>query len=369
MANRRPVVVFLILVLILLTLGVMMVYSSSYPFAIKYAERYNNDPNYFGKRQFIFVIIGLIGMLIAYKLPINFFRYASPAILLISMFMCALTFTLFKDQAVNDVYRWLRIGPVSFQPSDFLKLGVGLFFPAVLSRKRITGQTRAIILFIIALTAGVVYLQKDLGTVVVILGVIFILYFITHMTMAEFLLYATGGVLFLVYAISGTQYRRNRWNAFRDPFSDRLDTGWHAIQSMYAVANGGFGGVGIGNSIQKHGYVYAAYSDYIFSIISEELGMFGGMLVIFAILGIVLIPVFFSRKLEDKYERLVLIAFSLFVFIQSFIHIAVVLNAIPAKGITLPFISYGGSSIITYCGFAGVALNIMSKGKLKVQRK
>lgn len=368
MNTKRPGAMFLIVVIALLILGVTMVYSSSYPYAVKFSERFNNDPNYFGKRQLIFVIIGLVAMVVAYKIPIGFYKKTSWFAYGFSVVLCILAFTVFRSKSINEVNRWLVIGGFTVQPSDFLKLGVGLYLPVLLCRKKMPYR-RIIIAGFIAVSAYVVYKQQDLGTVIVIAGVIMALYFLTHMSLAEAMIYLVGGASFLYISIAGTEYRRNRWYAFLDPFSDKLDTGWHAIQSMYAVANGGFGGVGIGASIQKHGYVYAAYSDYIFSIISEELGMFGGLIVIAAILFVAIRPLLFAQKLEDKYSKYVLIAFSLFVLVQSLIHIAVVLNAIPSKGITLPFISYGGSSILTYCTFVGVAYNIMRKGKIKVQKK
>lgn len=368
MKTKRPGIMFLIVVFALLILGITMVYSSSYPYAVKFSERFNNDPNYFGKRQLIFVIIGLVMMIVAYKLPIKFYKNMSWLLFYVSVILCILAFTVFKSKSINEVNRWLVIGGFTVQPSDFLKLGVGLYLPVILCRKKLPYR-RLIVAGLLGLSAFVVYKQQDLGTVIVIAGVIMVLYFLTHMSLAEAMIYFVGGASFLYISIAGTEYRRNRWYAFLDPFSDKLDTGWHAIQSMYAVANGGFGGVGIGASIQKHGYVYAAYSDYIFSIISEELGMLGGLIVIGAILFVAIRPLFFSRQLEDNYSKYVLIAFSLFVLVQSLIHIAVVLNAIPSKGITLPFISYGGSSILTYCTFVGVAYNIMRNGKLKEQKE
>lgn len=368
MKSRRPGAMFLIVVVALLILGITMVYSSSYPIAVKFSERYNEDPNFFGKRQMLFVIIGLVAMFIAYRIPIKFYKNASWLAYLISVILCVMAFTVFKGKEINDVNRWIVIGGFTVQPSDFLKLGVGLYLPVILSRKKMPNRPW-IVLAIIAISSYVVYKQQDLGTVIVIAGVIITLYFLTHMSLAEAMMYFVGGVSFLYVAIAGTEYRKNRWYAFLDPFSDKLDSGWQTVQSIFAVANGGFGGVGIGGSIQKHGYIYAAYSDYIFSIISEELGMFGGLLVISALLYVAIRPLLFAPKLEDKYSKYVLISFSLFVLIQSLIHIAVVLNAIPAKGITLPFISYGGTSILTYCTFVGVAYNIMRKGKLKVQKQ
>ena len=367
MKNKRPGIIFLIVVFALLILGITMVYSSSYPYAIKFAERFKNDPNYFGKRQLIFCLIGIVAMFLAYITPIKVYKKMGWATYFGSVALCVLAFTLFKSKSINEVNRWISVGGFTIQPSDFLKLGVALYLPAILCRKKMPYRP-VIVAGLLGLSAFVVYKQQDLGTVIVIAGVIMILYFLTHMSFSEAILYFVGGSVFLYMSIAGTEYRKNRCYAFLDPFSDKLNTGWHAIQSMYAVANGGFGGVGIGASIQKHGYVYAAYSDYIFSILSEELGMFGGMMVIIAILFIAITPLRFVGKLDDEYSRLVLIAFSLFVIIQSFIHIAVVLNAIPAKGITLPFISYGGSSILTYCTFVGVAFNIMRKGKLKEQK-
>ncbi|MCI5675335.1 MAG: putative peptidoglycan glycosyltransferase FtsW [Ezakiella sp.] len=362
--RRASTIIYVIVVLLTLLFGITMVYSSSYPYAINEGEKFGNDPNYFLKRQIIFVTIGLVAMTIAFIIPANFYKKMPIVFLLGSLFICTLTFTSLGVN-VNGAQRWISLGGITIQPSDFLKLGVALYIPFLLANDKNKKMLPYIMPLAIGVCGAIVYLQQDLGTAILIVAVMAIMYFLTYMSMPEFFVYLAAASGFLYYAIAGTEYRRGRWQAFLNPFSDRLDTGWHAIQSIYAVANGGAIGVGLGNSIQKYGYIYAAYSDYIFSIISEELGMFGGILTIVALLFIGLVPVHYAKKLEDKYMRYFLMTFSLFIILQTLIHVGVVVNAIPAKGITLPLISYGGSSIITYCAFIGVALNFMVKGKYK----
>ena len=163
-----------------------------------------------------------------------------------------------------------------------------------------------------------------------------------------------------VFYIANKGFRSNRIKAFLDPFSDSLNVGWHTIQGMYAVANGGLWGVGIGNSIQKYFYVYAAYSDYAFAIVAEELGFVGAALILFCYFFISFKFIKYGRRMMDTFTSTFLIAVGTYIGFQSLVHMGVVVNAVPSTGITLPFISYGGTSILAYFTMVGLAFNILN---------
>lgn len=365
MKNRLSIWL-LLAIFTLVIIGVIMVYSASYPEAL---SNFGNGM-YYVNRHLVFLLLGFVGMIFAYKIPMSVWKRYSVFLFVISVILCGLTFTSLGVSHYG-ARRWIQFSPSmpQMQPSDFLKLGILIYFPAILNRVNRNDYSRFLLIAVIGLCAGIVYAQKDLGTTIVIAVVMFNMYFLSNMKLSELPLYIVLAGAFLYKAIFGYGYRAMRFKVFLDPYIDKFDKGWGIIQSSYAIANGGILGVGVGNSIQKFYYIFAAHSDYIFAIIAEELGLVGAMGIIFLITYISLTFANRAFKIINDYEKFVLLGVSFYIGLQSMIHIGVVVNAIPAKGITLPFISYGGSSIMAYMIMVGFALNIMRNGKIRSVKK
>lgn len=338
----------------LVLIGILMVYSSSYPIGIK--EK--NNGTYFFMRHLVFILIGTIAMFVAMVFPLKTLRKYSGFIWLMTVGLCIIPFF---SPPIENTYRWINVfNKFTLQPSDLLKVSAALHFPVILSRTRKSDVERLVFsLGFIGLNVGLVYLQRDLSTALVIAAALFVMYFVTTMKIGEAMVYAMA-VPVGVFYIANKGFRSNRIKAFLDPFSDSLNVGWHTIQGMYAVANGGLLGVGIGNSIQKYFYVYAAYSDYAFAIVVEELGFVRAALILLCYFFISFKFITYGLRMMDTFTSTFLIAVGTYIGFQSLVHMGVVVNAVPSTGITLPFISYGGTSILAYFTMVGLAFNILN---------
>lgn len=350
-------------VMVLIVIGILMVYSSSYPIGIKEM----GSGTYFFTRHLIFVFVGFISMIIAMRLPISFFKRYSFIFWIITLGLCVIPFFL---GPYKNTYRWIKFGAFSLQPSDFLKITSALYFPTILNNsKRTSFETFVIGTFYIGINAGLVFFQRDLSTAVVIAAVLFTMFFATVLKSGQALLYILGAPA-LLFAIASRGFRSERIEAFKNPFAVKLNEAWQVIQSMYAVASGGLWGVGIGNSIQKYFYLYASYSDYAFAIICEELGFVRAGLILLIYLFVSLKFILHSTRMIDTFSSTFLVAVGTYIGLQSLLHMGVVANAVPSTGITLPFISYGGTSILSYMSLVGIGFNILlhSPRKERVRR-
>ena len=262
--------------------------------------------------------------------------------------------------------RWLEIFGFRFMPSDLIKLGSIIFFAAFLSNKkdRISTLLYGTIpgLFIIGISCGLIYLQKDLGTTIVLAVTLMAMFFVAGLKLSHMFTLGAGAASLLYFAITsdseGNKYRMERWTAFLDPFADKLDTGWQAVQSLYAIGSGGLFGLGLGKSRQKFFYIPESYNDFIFSIIGEELGFLGAFVVIFLFLIVIWRGIVIALKIEDTFGCFLTTGITALIATQSLIHIAVTTSSIPTTGITLPFVSYGGTSLVIYMAAIGILLNI-----------
>ena len=192
------------------------------------------------------------------------------------------------------------------------------------------------------------------------------MFFIGGMRISHMFVMAGGAGAFLIYAIAGegNEYRMDRWTTFLDPFADKLGKGWQVVQSLYALGSGGLFGLGLGKSRQKFFYIPEAYNDFIFSIIGEELGLFGTLLVLFLFLVVIWRGIIIALKSEDVFGCYLAAGITALITVQVLINIAVVTSSIPTTGITLPFISFGGTSLLFYLSGIGILLNISRYAKL-----
>lgn len=348
-------------VLIIMSFGVLMIYSSSYIWA---EYRFNNEFHYV-IYQGAFVIIGVVLMIVLSKIPHEFYYKNANKMLLFAFVLLILVLIPGIGSVRNGSRSWFGIGGFGVQPSEFAKLSLIVFASKYLekSNKFLKDYKKGVIpiLLILLLTFGLIMLEPDFGTGMILVVSIIALLFVAGVNMKFFLYLGIIGAIGIVVLILIAPYRMDRITSFLDPWSDPLGTGFQIIQSLYAIGPGGLLGMGLFNSRQKHFYLPEPQTDFIFSIISEELGVLGVILVT-SLFGIIM---YRGIKIALKQERLFskYLAFGLTfqIIIQTLLNLMVVIGLIPVTGVTLPFLSYGGSSLLISCLSIGIILNISRK--------
>ncbi len=336
-----------------------MVYSSSYI----WAEYKFDDPFKFIKNQGLFLIIGIILMLIISKINYNIYQKNSKLILITCLILLILVLIPGIGTIRNGSRSWFGIGSLGIQPSEFAKLGMIIFTANYLSKKdKIKNFKQALpIILLTILIFGLIMLQPDFGTGSIILMSIIAMLFIAGLDIKYFIRMAILGLIAVVGLIVTAPYRLERILSYLNPWQDPLGSGFQIIQSLYAIGPGGLFGFGLGNSRQKHFYLPEPQTDFIFSIICEELGFLGALTVIVLFAIICIIGFNISRKQENKFAKLLSFGIIFQLTFQAILNLMVVVGLIPVTGVTLPFLSYGGSSLlITLCSM-GIVLNISRK--------
>jgi len=343
----------------LLVVGILMVYSSS--FVVAHNEFH--DDTYFLVRQLIWAGLGLAGMLAATLVDYRRLRRLS----LVAMLGCigALVLVLVPGFGIANygAARWLNLGPLpSVQPSEFAKLAVVLYMADWLSAKGrdVRALTHGALPFtiIVGLIAGLILAEPDLGTALVVIVTASAVYWVAGANVLHCLVGALLSIAGVYYAISNVSFRQDRLKAFLDPWEHWQDSGWHTVQTLIALGSGGIAGLGLGNSRQKFYYLPNAHTDAIFAIIGEELGLMGTLfvLMLFCVIGWRGLRIAFCAP--DTYGRLLATGATAMIVWQAMLNIAVVTNTVPYTGITLPFVSFGGSSLVASLAAAGLLLSV-----------
>lgn len=351
--------------LLLVFIGIIMVFSSSWPEGMQdFGSGY-----YFLRKQIISSSIGLIGLLICMNIDYRLWKKYSVLVYILALISGAMLFSPLGIE-LKGARRWLNLGFTTFMPSDAIKIGSIIFFASFLANKKddISTLRQGTIpaLVVIGISCGAIYMQRDLGTTVTLAGTMMAMFFISGMKISHLItLIATGSVgVYIIFMKamknpeSKNAYRIRRIISFKDPFADKLGDGWQAVQSLYALGSGGLFGLGLGKSRQKFFYIPEPYNDFIFAIIGEELGFLGTLSVILLFLLLIWRGVRIALTAKDSFGCYLATGITALVTIQSLIHIAVVTSSIPTTGITLPFISYGGTSLMIYMSAIGILLNI-----------
>lgn len=354
-ARSTPDFIIIVVTLVLLAVGVVMVYSSS---AVVAAQK--GDPFFFTKRQLIFAILGIFAMFVTMNIDYWIWKkWAKPG-LYFCFFLLVIVLLIGKE--VNGAKSWLGIGAFGIQPAEFTKLGMAIFLAKWLSdnQKMIVSFTKGLAptLGIVCLAFGLIMMQPDLGTGTVLLDTSVLMIFIAGAKMKHLFGLAFLGVLGFAGLILAAPYRINRITAFLDPWKDPLGDGYQIIQSLYAIGPGGLMGLGIGMSRQKFLYLPEPYNDFIFSILSEELGFIGGATVLLLFLLLLWRGMRIAITAPDLFGSLLATGIIGMLAIQVVINVGVVTGMFPVTGITLPFLSYGGSSLTLMLTGIGVLLNI-----------
>lgn len=345
-----------ILVLILSLIGLLMIYSSSYI----WAEYKYGDPLKYLKNQGLFFIIGLILMIIISKIDVETY-YKKANKLLISGFLLLILVLLFGTVR-NGSKSWFNLGLFSLQPSEIMKTSLIIFTSKYLANNqdniKYTFKTIFPILLIIMFAFFLIMLQPDFGSGVVLVMSVIGLLFISGADFSFFLKIGILGIIGVIVLILIAPYRMARIVAFLNPWSDPLGSGFQIIQSLYAIGPGGLFGKGLGNSIQKHFYLPEPQTDFIFAITCEELGFLGATLVVLLFVLIIRQIIRIALKTDDLFKKYLAFGLGFQLGFQALINLLVVIGLIPVTGVTLPFLSYGGSSLLVSMLSIGIILNI-----------
>ena len=352
----------LITTILLFMIGMIMVYSSSWPVSIAEGQ----SANYISLRQFIFGMIGIAVMLILMVVPYYKFNNGKVAgfIYFASLGAVALVHSPL-GVTVNYATRWIEVLGIRFMPSDLLKFGTILICAYYINENKnyIHKFSRGFVpmLFFAALSGILVYSQPDLSTAMVIMGSVILMFLVAGIKLKYFSLSVLlmGIFGFVAIFFSNSAYSRiSRLLAFTDPLAHREDEAWQLVQSLFAVSSGRFLGVGIGKSSQKYFYLSQGHSDFIFAILAEELGFVGAMLVIILFLILIYRGLAIGMKCKDIFGRYMAFGITFTIGLQAFLNIAVVIGMVPPTGITLPFISQGGTSLVFFLALVGILQNI-----------
>lgn len=339
--------------------GALMVYSASAMMSMKESPD-ASQYTYFIK-QSIFVLIGIVAMLVVsrfdYRLLDN--RWVVYSIL---AFTSIALVAVFFFPAINGAQRWIRVGGFSFQPSELAKIALPIFLAWFLAKNEdLVGELKTTVLPCIgglALLAGLVMLEKDLGTTIVLCAIFSAVYFSAGAKLMHIGAVAAGLVVIGIGAILFAPWRVARIMAFLDPYKYSDDEAYQVVQSLYAIGSGGVFGEGFAKGQQKLFYLPYPYSDFIFSVVGEELGLMGTMAVVIAFALLLWRGTNAALNAPDRFGKLLAIGITTGVIVQALFNISVVISILPAKGIPLPFISYGGSSVLVTLIAVGILLSI-----------
>ena len=363
MAKRVSVDRWLFTVTMLLVfVGLVMVFSAS---AVMARERFGS-PYAFLSKQLIWAVAGLVAMVIA--MGVDYRRYKHPALVFSLMgFTTLLLISVFFLDRSHNTHRWIHAGGFSFQPSELAKPVLILFLAHFLeSRTKTIDDVRNTLLpaaVPVLVLLGLIVFQPDLGTAIACAGIAACILYVAGMRMRYFAYSFAASLVPLYFLIFHVSFRRARILAFLNPYADSQKTGFHIIQSLIAVGTGGVTGTGLMEGKQKLFYLPEPHTDFIFAVTAEELGLVGAMFVV------ALFAIFLWRgmraswRTEDVFGRYLAVGITCMVVLQAFINISVVLGLLPTKGIPLPLVSYGGSSLFVTLACVGVLLNITKQAE------
>ncbi len=356
--KKAPDFLLLLSVVILLSAGLIMILSASgYSTLVEYGDSF-----YFFKRQVLWAVIGLLLMVTVMNIDYRYLKLlAPPALFLAFVLLIAVLMPAIGQEAYGSS-RWISIGPLTFQPSELVKLCLVIFVAYGLAKRgtKIRNFVHGLLPFLLLVlaAAGLVLLQPDLGTAVTIAGTIVIMFFVAGAKISTLAaLLGMGGVMVGV-AIYMAPYRMQRFLTFLDPWADPQGAGFHIIQSLYALGSGGFFGTGLGQGKQKFLYLPAHHTDFIYAILGEELGFLGAAVVIGLFIVFLWRGLHIALAAPDRFGMLLAAGITSGITLQAAINIGVVTGSLPVTGITLPFISFGGTSLIFTLIGVGILLNI-----------
>ncbi len=359
---RRTISLFIAIVLILVTLGVLILASAS---SAKY-----DDATYFVKRQLIWLAFAFCAAAVTARLDYSYYQKLAVPLACVAVGLLMLVRIPGVGTMINGSWRWLRIGPITVQPSEIAKVGVIMLFAWWIARnqRRIDELKRGVVIpfGMLAVFAGLLVIEPDFGTTMLVSSVAVSMMFLGGVSIAPLLITGLVGLLGVVTLIFMNPERMARILAFLDPQKYENDKAWQLINSLRAFASGSadgwWRGQGFGNSMQKLNYLPEAHTDFIFPIIGEELGVIASVTVVLMYLLLFVFGLRIALNAKDDFGRLLAYGITLMITIQALINFAVVTGCVPTKGLALPFISYGGSSLVISGAMIGILINVAHSG-------
>ncbi|KAA0548071.1 putative lipid II flippase FtsW [Bacillus sp. BGMRC 2118] len=361
-----------ITVLLLGLFGVVMVYSSSMVIAVSH---YEYDANYFFLKQRMWFILSSIVFFITMILPYRIYFKLFKIIAMGSIAVLILVYLV--GHTANNAQSWIAIGGFRLQPGEFVKIGVIIYLAAIFSKKQkyIDDFGTAVIppLVFTIIIFMLVFFQPDLGTAVLISMIAVVMTLSSGMNMKNVMKLLGIGALAIAILIPAagkllSDEQLSRFGAAYDPFADPQDSGMQLINSYIAIAEGGVTGLGLGNSVQKTGFLPESHTDFIMAIVSEELGIFGVGFVILCISFIVIKGFLLARKCDDPFGSLMAIGISAMIGVQACVNLGALTGLLPVTGVPLPFVSYGGSSMLALMASTGILVNISMFNNYRKQK-
>ena len=357
--KNKPDYILLGIVALLLSFGILILASISAPFSL----RIFGNTYYILKHQIIYGLIpGLIFGFIAFKMNISFIKKITPFLFLFNLILLALVFVPYLGYRVGETARWINVGPISFQPAEFLKVTFILYLASWLSSSNNLKKKPSQIFLTFFVILGIVILslifQPDISTLAVILIVALIMYFV-HKTpfWHTLVIILTGGIgLFTLIKIS--DYHAQRFLVFLNPETDPMGIGYQLKQALIAIGSGRITGVGLGLGVQKLGLLPQTIADSIFAVFAEEAGFVGALFLISLFLLFLWRGLKIAKEAPDSFSQLVALGITSWIIFQAFINIGAMISLLPLTGIPLPFVSYGGSALFVLLVGIGILLNV-----------
>lgn len=353
----------IIIVFLIVLLGLVMVLSSS---SVTNLHSGSSAWSMFTK-QFVWVLLGTLAGWMAYRQPYSVWKNGKLLGIVTTVVVGLNVIVLAKGQFINGAKAWLDIGPFRFQPSEFMKIALILFCANLMSSRHRAVEIKAFVLYplLVAVggTVGLCALQRDYGSAIIFAGIVLALMFMSSMPLRQVAVTSAGMFLGGVLVLNYAQRASERLLAFLDLEANKDTSGYQVYQALLSIANGGWSGTGIGSGTSKWGYVPLAYSDFIFAVIAEELGILGTILVIGGFLLLVFFGIQVALSASDMHGAFIAGGISAWFGIQAVVNIGGVVGMMPMTGLTLPFLSYGGSSMIASLAAIGLLLNVARYAK------
>ncbi len=351
----------------LVAIGLVMIFSASS--AQAYAD--HRDTAYYVKHQAIYLIVGLVLAYGAYKIDYRKFKNLAPYGLLLCIVALVAVLVPHVGVVVNGARRWIGAGIISLQPSEFAKLGLVIYLAAALSVRgdRITSLVRGLfpLCALVFFMALLVLVEPDMGTASLLVFTAFAMFFAAGARIEHLLMIAMVTLPPTVLMVLASPYKRARIFAFLNPWKDAQNTGFHIVQSLLALGSGGLFGVGLGESRAKFFYLPEQYTDFIFSVLGEELGLFGTTTVIALFIVFAYRAIRIAIAAPDRFGFFLASGCTALIVIQAFVNIGVVTSSWPVTGVPLPFISFGGSSLIVSLVAVALIINVGRHRRVNVQ--
>ncbi len=356
------------LFLVLMAVGVILIYSATtVPNLFTH-----KDPFFYIKREVLYIALSIIVMITAYFIPISFWKKYAYHLVILTIFLLIIVLFFYVELKGKSVRRWINLGFFRFQPSEFAKFTIVLFFAKYISRKeKYLNSWKGILvpLSVVGIYVFLILKEPHNGGAIFIALISILLMVSFSFELKKIIPLFLIGATVLAFSVYNVEYARSRIMAFLNPLEHRTDISYQIVQALISFVKGGWTGEGLGAGSQKFKYLPEIQTDYIFALIGEEFGVLGCVLIILIFLIILYKGIKISINLEDKFSQVLGVGITYVITLQALLHFAVNLNIFPATGITLPFISYGGTSLMVMSLMAGILLRLSKEPKKVVLNK